>query len=68
MLAYGEMISSAGYAVGYESIVQFTREYDRMFGPVSRPRHKGSQKPNATRGMAGGRNVATTQWAKLDLW
>jgi AraC-like DNA-binding protein len=32
MLADGEMISSAAYAVGYESIPQFTREYGRMFG------------------------------------
>lgn len=32
MLADGEMISNAAYAVGYESIPQFTREYSRMFG------------------------------------
>ncbi|MFC0219785.1 AraC family transcriptional regulator N-terminal domain-containing protein [Pseudochelatococcus lubricantis] len=32
MLAEGEMISNAAYAVGYESISQFTREYGRMFG------------------------------------
>ncbi|MER8479178.1 AraC family transcriptional regulator [Mesorhizobium sp. M1163] len=32
MLANGEMISNAAYAVGYESIPQFTREYARMFG------------------------------------
>jgi AraC-like DNA-binding protein len=32
MLADGETISSAAYAVGYESIPQFTREYGRMFG------------------------------------
>lgn len=32
MLAGGEMISNAAYAVGYESIPQFTREYGRMFG------------------------------------
>ena len=32
MLATGEMISNAAYAVGYESIQQFTREYGRMFG------------------------------------
>lgn len=32
MLADGEMISNAAYAVGYESISQFTREYGRMFG------------------------------------
>jgi len=32
MLADGEMISNAAYAVGYESIPQFTREYGRMFG------------------------------------
>jgi AraC-like DNA-binding protein len=32
MLADGEMISNAAYAVGYESVTQFTREYARMFG------------------------------------
>ncbi|MGV6876296.1 AraC family transcriptional regulator N-terminal domain-containing protein [Pseudochelatococcus sp. B33] len=32
MLAEGEMISNAAYAVGYESIPQFTREYGRLFG------------------------------------
>jgi AraC-like DNA-binding protein len=32
MLANGEMISNAAYAVGYESVTQFTREYGRMFG------------------------------------
>ena len=31
MLADGEMISNAAYAVGYESIPQFTRDYARMF-------------------------------------
>lgn len=32
MLAEGTMISNAAYAVGYESVTQFTREYGRMFG------------------------------------
>ncbi|HEV2566327.1 MAG TPA: AraC family transcriptional regulator [Microvirga sp.] len=32
MMAEGEMISNAAYAVGYESVTQFTREYSRMFG------------------------------------
>jgi len=32
MLADGQMISSAAYAVGYESVPHFTREYGRMFG------------------------------------
>lgn len=32
MLAEGAMISNAAYAVGYESVPQFTREYGRMFG------------------------------------
>lgn len=32
MLANGEMISNAAYAVGYESVSQFTREYGRLFG------------------------------------
>ncbi len=31
MLADGEPISSAAYAVGYESVAQFTRDYGRMF-------------------------------------
>jgi AraC-like DNA-binding protein len=32
MLSEGEMISNAAYAVGYESVPHFTREYGRMFG------------------------------------
>jgi AraC-like DNA-binding protein len=32
MLTDGATISSASYAVGYESVPQFTREYARMFG------------------------------------
>lgn len=32
MLSNGEMISNAAYAVGYESVSQFTREYGRLFG------------------------------------
>ena len=32
MLAQGEGVADAAYAVGYESIPQFTREYGRMFG------------------------------------
>lgn len=32
MLADGAVISNAAYAVGYESVQQFTREYGRMFG------------------------------------
>lgn len=32
LLANGEMISHAAYAVGYESVSQFTREYGRLFG------------------------------------
>jgi AraC-like DNA-binding protein len=32
LLADGEMISNAAYAVGYESVPQFTREYGRLFG------------------------------------
>ncbi|ALG73053.1 AraC family transcriptional regulator [Azospirillum thiophilum] len=32
MLADGETISNAAYAVGYESVSQFTREYGRLFG------------------------------------
>jgi AraC-like DNA-binding protein len=32
MLADGELISNAAYAVGNESVTQFTREYGRMFG------------------------------------
>jgi AraC-like DNA-binding protein len=32
MLAEGQTISNAAYAVGYESVPQFTREYGRVFG------------------------------------
>jgi AraC-like DNA-binding protein len=32
MLAEGVNASHAAYAVGYESVQQFTREYGRMFG------------------------------------
>lgn len=32
MVADGAMIGIASYAVGYESVSQFTREYGRMFG------------------------------------
>lgn len=32
LLADGAMIANAAYAVGYESVPQFTREYGRMFG------------------------------------
>lgn len=32
MLADGTSIAAAAYAVGYESVPQFTREYGRMFG------------------------------------
>ena len=32
MLAEGASSSTAAFAVGYESVPQFTREYARMFG------------------------------------
>ncbi len=32
MLELGEPVGNAAYAVGYESVPQFTREYGRMFG------------------------------------
>jgi AraC-like DNA-binding protein len=32
MLSEGVTASSAAFAVGYESVPQFTREYGRMFG------------------------------------
>ncbi|MNU11266.1 hypothetical protein D3C72_2589800 [compost metagenome] len=32
MLSDGASASNAAYAVGYESVPQFTREYGRMFG------------------------------------
>lgn len=32
MLSEGALASNAAYAVGYESVPQFTREYGRMFG------------------------------------
>lgn len=48
MLAEGITASSAAFAVGYESVPQFTREYGRMFGaPPARDteaaRHRGAQ-------------------------
>jgi AraC-like DNA-binding protein len=41
MLADGTPIATAAYAVGYESVPQFTREYRRMFGlpPARDVRH-----------------------------
>ena len=39
MLSAGEPISNAAYAVGYESVPQFTRDYGRLFGvPPGRDR------------------------------
>ncbi|WP_246697790.1 helix-turn-helix domain-containing protein [Rhizobium sp. G21] len=32
MMSEGAPISNAAYAVGYESVPQFTREYGRLFG------------------------------------
>jgi AraC-like DNA-binding protein len=32
MLSVGQPVSNAAYAVGYESVPQFTREYGRLFG------------------------------------
>jgi AraC-like DNA-binding protein len=32
MVSEGQSASSAAFAVGYESVSQFTREYARMFG------------------------------------
>lgn len=32
MLSEGVTTSSASFAVGYENVSQFTREYGRMFG------------------------------------
>jgi transcriptional regulator GlxA family with amidase domain len=32
MMSEGASASSAAFAVGYESVPQFTREYGRMFG------------------------------------
>jgi AraC-like DNA-binding protein len=32
MMSEGRSASSAAFAVGYESVPQFTREYGRMFG------------------------------------
>lgn len=32
LLAEGASVSTAAYAVGYESVPQFTREYGRLFG------------------------------------
>ena len=32
MKSEGQSVSTAAFAVGYESVSQFTREYGRMFG------------------------------------
>lgn len=32
MLSEGKTASSAAFAIGYESVSQFTREYRRLFG------------------------------------
>ena len=42
MLSAGEPLSNAAYAVGYESVPQFTREYGRLFG-VTPARDRRSQ-------------------------
>ncbi len=44
MLAEGITAANAAYAVGYESVPQFTREYRRMFGlPPARDREQQAQ-------------------------
>ncbi|ODN71220.1 helix-turn-helix domain-containing protein [Methylobrevis pamukkalensis] len=48
MLSLGEAISDAAYAVGYESVPQFTREYGRMFGqPPARDVREARARMNA---------------------
>jgi AraC-like DNA-binding protein len=46
MLSNGEAISNSAYAVGYESVPQFTREYSRLFG-VSPARDRRAAIPRA---------------------
>ncbi|NVO17147.1 MAG: AraC family transcriptional regulator [Rhodoplanes sp.] len=49
MLSEGASASSAAFAVGYESVPQFTREYGRMFGlPPVRDTNAARSKPQAT--------------------
>jgi AraC-like DNA-binding protein len=61
MLSEGVTASSAAFAVGYESVPQFTREYGRMFGlpPVreteaarSRARRESKMQTTHTRSAA----------------
>ncbi|ABS64003.1 helix-turn-helix- domain containing protein AraC type [Parvibaculum lavamentivorans DS-1] len=48
MLAAGNTASSAAFAVGYESVPQFTREYRRMFGlPPARDMEAAKEKVRA---------------------
>ncbi|WP_159715977.1 AraC family transcriptional regulator [Geminicoccus flavidas] len=50
MLAHGRNVSSAAFAVGYESVPQFTREYRRMFGlPPVRETRAARMSAQATR-------------------
>jgi AraC-like DNA-binding protein len=44
MLWEGASASSAAFAVGYESVPQFTREYGRMFGLPAGARHRGRER------------------------
>jgi AraC-like DNA-binding protein len=48
MLADGAPLAHAAFAVGYESISQFTREYGRMFGcPPARDVRDARARPRA---------------------
>ncbi|WP_332608427.1 AraC family transcriptional regulator [Achromobacter sp. ESBL13] len=56
LLAQGAAISTTAYAVGYESVNQFTREYARMFGqpPGRSIREARAQVDTAQPGIAAG--------------
>src|SRR3546814_20798113 len=59
MLTEGERSSSAAFAVGYESVSQFTREYGRMFGlPPIKDAKAARQKALAARSCVAGGGVA----------
>lgn len=53
MLSQRMTASRAAFAVGYESVSQFTREYARMFG-VSPAKHRRSVVQNVVRSMGSG--------------
>ncbi|QHI97030.1 helix-turn-helix domain-containing protein [Xylophilus rhododendri] len=70
MVAEGASASSAAFAVGYESVPQFTREYGRMFGlPPGRDKqaacNSGSPSIQPCGGLAA--NAASDVYPRTDL-